>query len=167
MQQQNIAALANETGQSERAERLLQERLALPTLNWGQGQDQGYMFLCNRDTVGECMGGLFGAPRVAFNGMASVIQPFQTPLFLYNVDAKQVHGPFVATGAPGMNLEPQAFRQSCRKFPAQVRVQNASQIWGELWVRDFTILRHGEKVSSGVMTPGLVEFYETRLRNGI
>ena len=45
-----------------------------------------------------------------------------TPLFLYNLDTGSLHGPFQAASKPRVHLDPYAFMDSGRSYPAQVEV---------------------------------------------
>jgi hypothetical protein len=45
-----------------------------------------------------------------------------TPLFLYNLDTGCLYGPFQAASKPRMHLDPYAFLESGRSYPAQVEV---------------------------------------------
>ena len=65
---------------------------------------------------------LFGAPEVAITVMRRQIRVWST-VFLCNTETKVVMGPYMAVSEPGMHCAREAWKDSGRSFPAQVRVQ--------------------------------------------
>ena len=101
---------------------------------------KGFVFKASKATIGEvrrrC---LFGAERALWAVVQQHVEVGTTALFLYNYSEQTLEGVFVATHAPGLNIEPEAWAnfQSKKKkkhrnersgaaagsaFPAQVRV---------------------------------------------
>ena len=78
----------------------------------------------------ECMRrALFGEHGGQLPTLRREIEPSVTPLFLFNFSRRVLYGPFYATDAPQMNLEPTAWNGATSRrtnetsgFPAQVRV---------------------------------------------
>lgn len=71
----------------------------------------GVLAVCNASTEAECLHGpLYGTVDTPRNhSTMSSIGIGTTMLWFYNLDTQLIHGPFVATGSPAMNLDPQAF----------------------------------------------------------
>jgi len=79
----------------------------------------GYVFLCNNRTEGECLERkLFGAPKTEWNRVSQVKKG--DILFLLNYQTNRLHGVFEAAIDGVMDIEPYAFDGY---FPAQVRVR--------------------------------------------
>ena len=79
----------------------------------------GYVFLCNNRTEGECLERkLFGLPRSEWNRVSQVKEG--DILFLLNYQGNRLHGVFEAVSEGKMDIEPYAFDG---RFPAQVRVR--------------------------------------------
>eukprot|EP00927_Polykrikos_kofoidii_P009485 TRINITY_DN13951_c0_g1_i1.p1 TRINITY_DN13951_c0_g1~~TRINITY_DN13951_c0_g1_i1.p1 ORF type:complete len:733 (+),score=115.05 TRINITY_DN13951_c0_g1_i1:121-2319(+) len=82
------------------------------------GED-GYVFVCNNDTQRDCMNlKVLGSPASELPDMERCIRP-GTQLMLFNIESFSLIGTFVAIGAPGSSLVPDAFGG---RFTAQVRV---------------------------------------------
>jgi hypothetical protein len=80
-----------------------------------------YLFYCNNVTKDECLHKkLFGNTQRFWNQVKK-IKP-GTPLFLYNLDTGRLHGPFQAASKHRIHLDPYAFLDSGRSYPAQVEV---------------------------------------------
>ena len=80
-----------------------------------------YLFLCNNLTMDECLRKkLFGNNHRHWDRVRK-IRPVIT-LFLYNLDTGRLHGPFQAASKSRMHLDPYAFLDSGRSYPAQVEV---------------------------------------------
>jgi len=79
----------------------------------------GYVFLCNNRTEGECLERkLFGAPKSEWNRVSRVKKG--DILFLLNYQINLLHGVFEAVSDGKMNIDPYAFDGY---FPAQVRLR--------------------------------------------
>ena len=106
---------------------------------------KGFVFKASKATIGEvrrrC---LFGAERALWAVVQQHVEVGTTALFLYNYSEQTLEGVFVATHAPGLNIEPEAWAsfQSKKKkkhrnersgaaagsaFPAQVRVTKMTE----------------------------------------
>jgi hypothetical protein len=80
-----------------------------------------YLFFCTKSTMDECLSKrLFGNSQRHWDQVRK-IRPGAT-LFLYNLDTGCLHGPFKAASKPRMHLDPYAFLDSGRSYPAQVEV---------------------------------------------
>jgi len=66
---------------------------------------------------------VFGAPSSCLEDMKRRDMTAGTPLFLRNIVRKSITGPFASVGTAGRNLTASLFGG---RFPAQVRVKNAS-----------------------------------------
>ena len=98
----------------------------------------GYTFMCNNRTRDECLNKrVFGLPAGALDEMQQHIGD-QTLLFLFDLDRREMHGPFLAACKPGRNLVPGAWAKrgsaTNSRYPAQVRVLGAptKAAWGPL-----------------------------------
>lgn len=82
----------------------------------------GYLFLCSNLTQKECFQRkLFGVSK-KWLSIVKEIKPEST-LFLYNINSKQLIGPFTAASDGGLNLDLEAWKNTSQwGFPAQVRV---------------------------------------------
>ena len=106
---------------------------------------KGFVFKASKATIGEvrrrC---LFGAERALWADVQQHVEVGTTALFLYNYSEQTLEGVFVATHAPGLNIEPEAWasfqskkqkkhrnERSCAAagsaFPAQVRVTKMTE----------------------------------------
>lgn len=80
-----------------------------------------YLFLCNHQTQEECIEkGLFGVSE-KFWVEVEPMQPGDRVL-LYNVSTDTIYGPCKAAGSPRLNLDPYAFIESSKSYPAQAEV---------------------------------------------
>ncbi|MCO5591430.1 hypothetical protein L7F22_045413 [Adiantum nelumboides] len=80
----------------------------------------GLIFMCNTETKKDCFKyRVFGLPETKKNIVEQVKKG--TKLFLFDIDKKVLHGVYKASSEGGMNLIEEAFKDSSRKFPAQVR----------------------------------------------
>lgn len=80
----------------------------------------GMIFMCSTATKKDCFKyGVFGFPDQKKDTVAQVKKGMK--LFLYDVDKKHLHGIYEASSRGGMNLVPEAFQGTDRKFPAQVK----------------------------------------------
>jgi len=80
----------------------------------------GLIFMCNSDTKKDCFKyRVFGLPEGKKNLVEQVKKG--TKLFLYDIDKKVLHGVYKASSEGGINLIEEAFKDSERKFPCQVR----------------------------------------------
>jgi hypothetical protein len=80
-----------------------------------------YLFFCNNLTQDECLRKrLFGNSQRHWDQVRR-IRP-GTTLFLYNLDTGRLYGPFQTASKPRMYLDPYAFLESGRSYPAQVEV---------------------------------------------
>ncbi|KAI5063173.1 hypothetical protein GOP47_0021720 [Adiantum capillus-veneris] len=80
----------------------------------------GLIFMCNSETKKDCFKyRVFGLPEAKRNLVEQVKKG--TKLFLFDIDKKVLHGVYKASSEGGMNLIEEAFKDSSRKFPAQVR----------------------------------------------
>lgn len=80
-----------------------------------------YLFFCNNWTKDECLRKrLFGNSQRFWDQVRRI--RLGTPLFLYNLDTGCLYGPFQAVSKPRMHLDPYAFLESGRSYPAQVEV---------------------------------------------
>ena len=78
----------------------------------------GFVFLCNRLSRGEVRNRkLFGLGKGQLRDMEKHITA-NTPLFLYDFDAKTLTGPCTPDGAPSLDIDRAAWK---RRFPAQLR----------------------------------------------
>jgi len=74
----------------------------------------GLIFGCNNETHDECMSRrLLGLPGHQLKRLHK-IRPYETALFLYNYSSRKLFGVFEATAAPGLNLEPDAWRSAAQ-----------------------------------------------------
>lgn len=89
----------------------------------GKGQDveiAGLIFMCNTSTKKDCFKyRVFGLPEAKKHIVERVKKGIK--LFLFDFDQRVLYGIYKAMSAGGMNLEAEAFKDSERKFPAQVR----------------------------------------------
>ena len=98
----------------------------------------GVIFKANNQTYGECLQRqLFGLPANQMTRTLGKIVVGQTALFLFNFQTSELEGVFVATAAPCMDLEPDAWTQTAKgvkrgghgsPFPAQVRVRKVMNL---------------------------------------
>ncbi|MCK4318895.1 hypothetical protein KAW53_09040 [Candidatus Bathyarchaeota archaeon] len=80
-----------------------------------------YLFFCNDLTQDECLRKrLFGNSQRHWDQVKKIRAG--TPLFLYNLDTGCLLGPFKAASKPRIHLDPYAFIESGRSYPAQVEV---------------------------------------------
>ncbi|MCO5608334.1 hypothetical protein L7F22_062541 [Adiantum nelumboides] len=80
----------------------------------------GMIFLCSKATKEDCFRyHVLGFPEAKQDTVEKLKRGMK--LFLFDVNQKLLHGIFKANSDGGMNLVPEAFRTSERKFPAQVR----------------------------------------------
>jgi hypothetical protein len=99
----------------------------------------GYMFFSNHETFTTCLPeenvslenyeGIFGDVKGCIQNMRENIDE-HTPLFLFNLSSKQLHGIFFCKGKPGILLDKSKFcdiGSTYCKFPSQVRVEYSSQ----------------------------------------
>lgn len=93
---------------------------------------KGYIFECSNDTEEECFSGLFGAPLQRLSLLQSIIQPYHTALFLYNISTHELHGCFEPISRAAKDITPHAFTKNTAtsyyaatytRFPAQIRVR--------------------------------------------
>eukprot|EP00250_Pteridium_aquilinum_P013707 c21520_g1_i1 orf=569-1867(-) len=80
----------------------------------------GLIFMCNSDTKKDCFKyRVFGLPE----GKKNIVEQVKkgTKLFLFDIDKRVLHGVYKASSEGGINLIDEAFKDSKRKFPAQVR----------------------------------------------
>jgi len=91
---------------------------------------KGFLFFCSRKTYQECADlNLFAMREKQIYAMQKNINPGTTPVFLFDFSRRKMHGIFVATSQPGLNLVPNAFTQGLGEhlepsvFCAQVNVQ--------------------------------------------
>ena len=124
--------------------------------------DSGFCFLCSNDTFKECMSeNLFGSSYTMLDEMDAHIIVGETKIYLYNFDAGTLFGIFVATSAPGHNLEKTAWekgRTGRSQFPSQVRVKRL--------LRAKVSVRHG-MFQQGRMDPALVHKADQMLGLGV
>ena len=79
----------------------------------------GLIFMCSNETKRDCFKyRVFGLPEAKKNMVEQVKKG--TKLFLFDVDKRILYGVYKATSEGGINLVEQAFKNSSRKFPAQV-----------------------------------------------
>lgn len=85
-----------------------------------------FIFLCDVGTEQECLDrSLFGTnPGEAHRFHYSKIAVGDA-LFLYNLHTGTLRGPFAATTPCKLNIVPEAWKSTRRKFPWQVRVDKA------------------------------------------
>lgn len=71
----------------------------------------GVLAVCNAHTEAECLHGpIYGTVDTPRNhSTLASINAGSTLLWFYNLDTQLIHGPFITTGSPAMNLDPQAF----------------------------------------------------------
>jgi len=82
---------------------------------------QAYLFLCSNLTMKECFDKkLFGITEAHWNDVKQ-IKPDDI-LFLFNVNSRALIGPFKATSEGKWKIDPEAWRNASREFPAQVKV---------------------------------------------
>ncbi|KAH9315476.1 hypothetical protein KI387_024103, partial [Taxus chinensis] len=89
------------------------------------GDFEGMIFMSNRRTKKECFDlKLFGLP----GSYASVVKHVRPgmKLFLFEYERRHMHGVFEATTSGSINIDENAFKQSGRSFPAQVRFR---RVW--------------------------------------
>lgn len=86
-----------------------------------------FIFLCDLATEQECLDRrLFGTnPGEAHTLHYSKVAPGDR-LFLYNLEVGTLRGPFSATTSCQANIEPTAWKKTKRRFPWQVRVDDAA-----------------------------------------
>lgn len=84
----------------------------------------GYMFLCSNSTHPECVEkGLFGLPQRELDSMQRNIQvegvdgTSPSLIYLFNFQTRQLHGVYVATAPPALNIDPEV---SAQPTPASV-----------------------------------------------
>lgn len=91
----------------------------------------GAIFLCNHLTRRECFEKkLFGL----YAHCADFIQKVKVgaTLFLYDTDQHKLHGVFEATSDGSMNIIPDAYVSSGKRYPCQVQFTNTSDAYQEL-----------------------------------
>uniref|UniRef100_A0A0E0MFW4 DCD domain-containing protein n=1 Tax=Oryza punctata TaxID=4537 RepID=A0A0E0MFW4_ORYPU len=77
----------------------------------------GYIFMCSGETKPECYArGVLGQPRGRLAAVSRIRRG--AALFLYDFDARHLHGPYRAASHGGLDLAPAAFGG---RFPAQVK----------------------------------------------
>ena len=86
----------------------------------------GFLFHCSNGTLPEVQRlMLMGAPMAQLPQMSACVAEGLTRIFLYNTQAKEIHGPYRPRGPAAPSIEPDAF---CGKYPAQQRVAVDEQV---------------------------------------
>ena len=100
-------------------------RFELATTRVGAVDAAAFLFMCNRATESEVLQRrLFGLPSAQLGIMRAFVSALPSaPLLLYNMDTREVRGPFAADGEPARDLVPEAWRG---RFKAQLRFVGAS-----------------------------------------
>lgn len=79
----------------------------------------GAIFMSNRMTIEECFEKkLFGLPYVQSDFVRGVKKGMI--LFLFEYEERKLYGVFEATSDGKMNINPEAYTSSGKRFPAQV-----------------------------------------------
>ena len=82
----------------------------------------GLISMCSNETKKDCFKyRVFGFPEAKKDMVEKVKKG--TKLFLFDVDKRILYGVYQATSTGGINLVEEAFKNSSRKFPAQVHTQ--------------------------------------------
>eukprot|EP00250_Pteridium_aquilinum_P010872 c19687_g1_i1 orf=665-1939(+) len=82
----------------------------------------GLIFMCNTATKKDCFKHhVFGFPEAKKDIVARAKKGMK--LFLFDIDQRVLYGVYKASSLGGMNLVSEAFQDSERKFPAQIRFQ--------------------------------------------
>lgn len=85
----------------------------------GLTPDFGAIFMSSKLTKKECLRKkLFGLPS-AFNSFIKHVKAGML-LFLFEYESRQLHGVFEATSDGDIDIMPNAYKSSGKKFPAQV-----------------------------------------------
>lgn len=80
----------------------------------------GLIFMCNTATKKDCFKyRVFGLPEAKKDIVEQVKKGIK--LFLFDIDRRVLYGIYKASSEGGINLMEEAFKDSNRKFPAQVR----------------------------------------------
>ncbi|MCO5604052.1 hypothetical protein L7F22_058209 [Adiantum nelumboides] len=80
----------------------------------------GLIFMCNTETKKDCFKHhVFGLPEAKKDIVEKAKKGMK--LFLFDIDQKVLYGVYKASSLGGMNLVSEAFQDSERKFPAQIR----------------------------------------------
>eukprot|EP00729_Bicosta_minor_P005484 gene5484-26294_t len=124
----------------------------------------GFLFPCSSKTVAECLSSsLFGLGRKYWPDLQS-IKVGKTPIYLFNMDTWELHGEFVATSAPGINIDPAAWKSQKKlpgagsPFPAQVHVKQVIRL-GPAKTRH----THKELLRIGIMSEASIKEAEHTL----
>ncbi|XP_057867319.2 uncharacterized protein LOC131074667 isoform X2 [Cryptomeria japonica] len=87
------------------------------------GAFEGMIFMSNRRTKKECFDlKLFGLPS-SYARVVKRVRPGMK-LFLFEYERRQMYGVFEATSYGAMNIDCNAFKQTGRTYPAQVRFRS-------------------------------------------
>ncbi len=80
-----------------------------------------YVFYCDERTKEESLSeGVFGNTYHHWESVKEITPG--TPIFLINLDTGTLRGPFKASNKPRLYLDPYAFINSGRNYPAQIQV---------------------------------------------
>jgi hypothetical protein len=117
-----------------------------------------FIFICDQTTERECLDrNLFGTnPGEGHRLHYSKIAIGDT-LFLYNLDMGTLRGPFVASTGCKMNIEPDAWKSSRRKFPWQVKVDDAQSFHLPLSADDVQQLVELSATPAGLLPPKSID----------
>ena len=126
-----------------------QARASVPHVSQTKTVDaEGYLFFCSDKTEGECFQrSLFGSGARELGAMSRIGKA--TPLFLFNFSTRVLYGPFWASSAARMNLEPSAWARpggGRSQFPAQISVCRVGRL------RAWKLSSQAEKFVQGALS---------------
>ena len=116
---QKFTTEASDTFKGEKERMDPKEKKIMDPLSKKMVDIAGLIFMCNGETKKDCFKyRVFGLPEAKKDIVEQVKKG--TKLFLFDIDKRVLYGVYNASSEGGMNLVQEAFKDSDRKFPAQV-----------------------------------------------